>query len=192
MWEWIIHHLKRKSTNIKTKLATFWQDIVLLFIFFSVLMFAAQRSQILRQEWKIWWKVQVGKAAPTTGCPCEEKMINALSLSQHLLPSLPLDERAGRQAKALEEVLFGQANFSLEHISSYQAVSNLWQQIMIILLLPGSHKCDLHLLWLVTLLLLSSGVLFGWGGGCSHLHRTSRHSRKNTNNDGRHVINIWY
>lgn len=63
MGEWIIHNLKKKSTNIKTKHATFWQDIVLLFLFFSVLMFAAQRSQILRQEWKIRWKVQVGKGA---------------------------------------------------------------------------------------------------------------------------------
>lgn len=141
-------------------------------------MFAAQRSQILRQEWKIRWKVQVGKGAPTTGCPTEEKMINALSLSQHLPPSPPLDEGADRQAEASEEVLFGQADFSFEHISSHQAVSHLWQQFMVILLLPGSHKCDLHLLWLVTLLLLSSGVLFGWGGSCSHLHRTSRIQEK--------------
>lgn len=34
-----------------------------------------------------------------------------------------------------------------------------------------SHQRDLHLLRLVTLLLLSSGVLFGWRGSRSHLQR---------------------
>lgn len=41
-------------------------------------------------------------------------------------------------------------------------------------LLSGSHKCDLYLLWFVTLLLLSSGVLFGWRGSSSHLRKLKK------------------
>lgn len=152
-----------------------------------------KQVRFLRQEWKRTREAQVGVwggtySCVTSRCSYENDLRNALSLSQ----ALPLVSSLGRENRRGGGGVKGGFVWSgwlqiwadqfspglLETCASSFFVSFFF---FCFSLLSGSHKCDLDLLCLVTLLLLSSGVLFGWRRSSSNLQRTSVNLKKKKN-----------